>query len=215
MFAYGAVGNAAPVDLELLTVVVVDDDPRDVRVGGLDVVVELDAVALRAADHPFLVGLLECVQHGEIVAPSLREDEAPTGAGTVGNDRDGERGFDARVLGAVDEAAEVATVAVHEPRDVGDEIRHGREQRIDPPYDVEQHVGPRPVDPHQHVVRRGRRTGQIVGERRQRARRGGAADLSPQRRTERHHDVHAAGGDRGLAQPLQRVDHRVRRDTGP
>ena len=84
-------------------------------VAGFGVVVELDAVGLRPAEHALLLRDGQRVERVEVVHPTLRDHVAPPAPGfAVGNHRDLVRLLDGRVLGAVDEAGEVAAVVVHE-----------------------------------------------------------------------------------------------------
>ena len=67
------VRRAAPVDLELLAVLL-DHDARDVRGRRLHCVVELDAVGLRPPDRRLLLGHRLGVELLEVVDPPLRDD---------------------------------------------------------------------------------------------------------------------------------------------
>src|SRR4051812_16327300 len=96
------VRRAAPVQLELLAVLL-DDDAGDVRGGGL--VVELHAVGLGAPDRALLLLERRGVELVEVMHPLLRQHEGAAGTGlAIGHQRDVERLLDRWVLGAVDEA---------------------------------------------------------------------------------------------------------------
>ena len=112
------------------------------------------------------------------------------------------RRFQCRVLGAVDEAGEVAPVVIHEARNLLGHGGHRGQQRNDCARHVEQHVVAGAVAPHPHVVLRGRGPGEDreVGHIGRRVLWG---ERAPGGGPEAEHDVDTTGGGGGLPQRLQ------------
>jgi hypothetical protein len=82
-------------------------------VGGVGLVVELDALVLGAPDRELLLGDRQGLPCRCVVKPLLEQQELAARARTaVGDDGELRRVDQARVLAAVDEAREVAVVAV-------------------------------------------------------------------------------------------------------
>lgn len=158
VLAERAEGHVEPPDLPLRPVRLGDGVERDVRVGGLHVVGQLDVLQLGTADHPLLLLDRQRVPGGEVVQVLLHDDVAAALElrVLVADHHRGERGVALRVLGAVDEAHQVALVEVLEAVHlVGD--GHGAPQPVHQPGgQLEAEVGPAGADVEQHVARGGR-----------------------------------------------------------
>ena len=146
---------------------------------------------------------------------------APPAPGSPsGTERDVERLLDRRVLGAVDEAGEVAAVEVDEARLLGGERRPPAPEHASTARGATSSStsSPVPWDPHPEVVLRRRRArrpspsiGLEVGELRRRV---VGLQPAPEVGAEADHDVRPARGDRRLAQ-RRRARRRSRRRWRP
>ena len=155
----------------------------------------------------------------QVVHPADRDHEAATRADLAfGDHRDFVRFGNRRVLGAVDEPGDVATVAVHEAGLLEREPRDRRQRRGNDARRVEHDVVTGAVQPDPDVVLRRRNVpaGSVDGrERFQRRRCFCGRDPTEQIRTEPDDEVEAAGGDRRFAQAAQRgTDRFDRRASG-
>lgn len=74
--------------------------------------IELGVGLLGASDHLLLLGHGKALPGLHIVGPALQQQHAAAGGGTVGHLHDARQLRQVRVLGAVDEAGEVAVVVV-------------------------------------------------------------------------------------------------------
>ena len=156
----------------------------------------------------------------EVVDPPLGDDVGAARARLpVGDQRDLGRLLDRRVLGAVDEAGQVAAVAVHEARLLDRERRDRREHHGDAARDVEREVLAGAVDPDPDVVLgRRARDGRRPRWRRTAASSAGASSGRSRRHSvgaEADDEVEAARGDGRLAQPRDRGDDVRRRSRRP
>ena len=142
---------AEDVDLDA---VLLDHGERVVRVRRLRLVVELDVGELRAADDQLLLLGRERLPLREVVDVALHEHVAP--AGEVGilvaDDRGLDRLLPHRVLGAVDEAGQVAVVEVAEPVRLVDRGDRALEPRHDLGRELEAEVHPLGADVEEDVA---------------------------------------------------------------
>jgi hypothetical protein len=126
-----------------------------VRVGRLGV--ELDAVELRASDHPLLANVRQRLPRNGVVDPLLQEQDRPARPGApLGDERELRRLDQAWVLGAVDEPGQVPIVTVRPARRlVGDGCKPGEcGDRV--ACRVEDHVIGNAGDPEHRIVLRRR-----------------------------------------------------------
>ena len=164
VLADAAVGHRLPQD-ERLGVEALLRGALDVRgrgrVGQLDVGLGIaaDGAGARRGGH--------AIDGVQIVDPALdRHEAAAVEAGAAsGDDCGADGGLALGILGAVDEAAEIAPVPVAERIDLVNDVEQAVEARRECPPRVEQssRIAVREVDPQRVLRRRERR--QIVGER--------------------------------------------------
>ena len=125
--------------------------PGDVGLGRL--VVELDALVLRAPDHLLLARDRQGFPRVGVVAPLLQqEDRAARARDAVGNHRELGRFDQTRVLAAVDEAGQVAVVSVRPARGLLGDGRRRFERPNRFTGHVEDDVVGAPGDPEHGVV---------------------------------------------------------------
>ncbi len=112
----GAEGHVVPDDLALLAVVVDDRVQGDVRVARFDVVGHLDVGELCPADDPLLLLDRDGVPRRQVMQVFLHDHVAATDEVRifVTDRRRLVRGQAGRILGAIDEAEQVALVEVFE-----------------------------------------------------------------------------------------------------
>src|ERR1700730_15877296 len=204
--ADAAARHAAPVDLELLTLLL-DHDAGDVGRRRLAVVGQLDAEVLRAPEDVLLVGHGESVEGLEVVNPAHRHGEAAPRTGAVGDERHLGSFGDGWVVGAGDEAREVAAVAVDESGLLQRELGDRSQTALDGARRVEHDVGAGAVDPEPQVVlcRGGERPGAPLDrlEVAQLAGCGGGGEPAPARGPEADHDVRPSHRHRRFAESAQ------------
>ena len=127
---------------------------------------QLDVGLLIAADGAGARGGGHAIDGVEIVHPALDGHEAAAveAGAPPGDDRGPHGGLALRILGAVDEAAEIASFAVAEGVDLVDDVEQAVEAPGERPPRVEQarRIAVRQVDPERVLRRRERR--QIAGE---------------------------------------------------
>ncbi len=104
-------------DVALRAVRIGDGVQRDMRVGGLDVVGELDVGELGPPDHPFLLLGRQRVPRGQVMQVLLYDDVAAARERGVLVPHECRRAgvVTHRVLGAVDEPEQISVIEVPEP----------------------------------------------------------------------------------------------------
>ncbi len=158
-----AEGHVEPQDLPFLAVRAGDGGERDMGVGRLGRVVELDVVGLGAADRAFLLVDGQMLPAGQVVQVLLHDDVAAAGEVLVlVADQHGLGGLPAlRVLGAVHEAEQVAGVVVGEAVGRVDDGGGAGEPPGDPAGELPADVHPGGPDVQEQVAGGGR--GAVAG----------------------------------------------------